>query len=158
MRVLVIASRTTPITSTQLERLTAIEELRALKARFCRLADAKRWAEFGRLFTSTAQARFYGADGRLTFLADSPDIGTVIGGRVGAARTVHHTFGHELTIVSATRAEGLWGMEDIVVDDGAGVPFRRVHGFGHYHETYERHDGRWLIRSLELTRVHVELT
>ncbi len=28
-----------------------------------------------------------------------------------------------------------------------------LHGYGHYHEDYVRHDGRWLIRSLKLTRL-----
>jgi hypothetical protein len=27
-----------------------------------------------------------------------------------------------------------------------------MHGVGHYHETYERHD-RWLISTLKLTRL-----
>ena len=39
-------------------------------------------------------------------------------------------------------------MEDLLFfPDG-----NRLHGAGHYHETYEKRDDRWLITSLHLSR------
>jgi hypothetical protein len=32
-----------------------------------------------------------------------------------------------------------------------------MHGYGHYHETYEKTDGRWRISSLKLTRLRVDV-
>jgi hypothetical protein len=29
-----------------------------------------------------------------------------------------------------------------------------MHGFGHYHETYEKTDAGWRIKSLTITRLH----
>ncbi len=34
--------------------------------------------------------------------------------------------------------------------------FRMLHGFGHYHETYVRLDGRWRIRTIRPSRLHIE--
>jgi hypothetical protein len=31
-----------------------------------------------------------------------------------------------------------------------------MHGWGHYHETYEKAGGRWAIKTLKLTRLRVE--
>ncbi|MBO0836163.1 MAG: nuclear transport factor 2 family protein [Actinobacteria bacterium] len=143
---------------TELERLIAVDELQRLKALYCRYADAKAWPELGQLFTPNGEARFYDPGGRLVFAASSPDIGTAVGDRIGAAQPIHHIFSNELTVWSPTEAEGLWAMEDLVVfPDGVPGPFRKMHGFGHYHETYERHGGRWLIRSLALTRLRIEI-
>jgi hypothetical protein len=32
-----------------------------------------------------------------------------------------------------------------------------MHGYGHYHETYEKVDGRWLIASTTLTRLRTDV-
>jgi hypothetical protein len=30
---------------------------------------------------------------------------------------------------------------------------RTLHGYGHYHETYEKLDGEWRIKTMKLTRL-----
>ena len=37
-----------------------------------------------------------------------------------------------------------------------GSPIRALHGYGHYHETYEKVDGQWLIKTITLTRLRVD--
>jgi hypothetical protein len=32
-----------------------------------------------------------------------------------------------------------------------------MHGYGHYHETYEKVDGRWRIKSSKLTRLREDI-
>jgi hypothetical protein len=32
-----------------------------------------------------------------------------------------------------------------------------MHGYGHYHETYEKVDGRWRIKTITLTRLRVDV-
>jgi hypothetical protein len=39
-----------------------------------------------------------------------------------------------------------------------GARVETMHGFGHYHETYERVGGRWLIKSTSVTRLAVDLS
>lgn len=33
-----------------------------------------------------------------------------------------------------------------------------LHGYGHYHETYEKIDGRWRIKTSKLTRLREDVT
>jgi len=35
-----------------------------------------------------------------------------------------------------------------------GGPVRHLHGFGHYHETYEKTADGWRIKAMTLTRLH----
>jgi hypothetical protein len=43
----------------------------------------------------------------------------------------------------------------------AGSPLVHLHGYGHYHETYEKslpgEQGQWRIKTLKLTRLHRQL-
>ncbi|MGH1565185.1 nuclear transport factor 2 family protein [Mumia sp. DW29H23] len=142
---------------TDLDRLCAVQELRLLKARFCRYVGARAWRDLERLFTPQGQARVYDTDGRLVLFADGAEIAPTLEARIGRAQTVLHAYTDELTITSPTSADGLWAMEDRIVFPGdEDDPPRWMHGYGHFHETYERHGSRWLIRSLELTRVRVD--
>ena len=68
--------------------------------------------------------------------------------------TVHHGHTPEIELTSATTARGIWAMQDFLRwPDGT-----ELRGSGHYHETYERIDGNWRIKTSTLTRLHVETT
>lgn len=72
--------------------------------------------------------------------------------RIAEAITVHHGHTPEVDLRSPTSAYAIWAMEDpLIWPNGT-----RVHGFGHYHETYEKVDGDWLIKSQKLTRLHLD--
>ena len=65
----------------------------------------------------------------------------------------------EIEITSPTTATGIWAMEDLLqVQDGAPVPYKTLRGFGHYHETYEKRGGAWVIKTIRLTRLRVDVT
>jgi hypothetical protein len=139
--------------------LAAIEEIKALKARYFRSMDTKDWPAFEAVFAPDATMDVSGE------LRDSAAGGGIIRGRATIAgfvraaidevTTVHHGHMPEIEILSATEARGVWAMEDRLrwPDD---APIRAMHGFGHYHETYERHDGGWVIASTRLTRLRVD--
>ena len=59
----------------------------------------------------------------------------------------------EIELTSATTARGVWALQD-VVRFGPGVT---LHGYGHYHETYEKVSGQWLIKSSKLTRLREDI-
>jgi len=66
--------------------------------------------------------------------------------------TVHHGHMPEIELTSATTAKGIWAMEDMLRwPDGS-----ELHGAGHYHETYEKVDGDWRIKTMTLTRLRVD--
>ena len=76
----------------------------------------------------------------------------VTGGSNGIGLGIASAFaaaGASVTITGADTATGIWAMVDEV---SLGAGFR---GFGHYHEEYQKHAGRWRIRRLKLTRLAV---
>src|SRR5205085_6148544 len=66
--------------------------------------------------------------------------------------TVHHGHMPEIELTSATTATGIWALEDrLRWPDG-----REMRGAGHYHEEYEKVDGRWHIKKMILTRLRTD--
>ncbi|OLT46131.1 nuclear transport factor 2 family protein [Cellulosimicrobium sp. CUA-896] len=134
------------------ERLEATEAVRRLQARLCRAAGERVWADVDRCFCGDGQLRGYRPDGELAWFADAPDIGTSVGLEVGPGTLSVHAFGEELVVHSPTRAEGMWTVEGVLVRPDGTV--RR--DLGYAHQTYHRHDGRWLVRSAEFRGRHLE--
>jgi hypothetical protein len=142
------------------ERLCAVEAIKTLKARYFRCMDTKQWDAFADLFTTDASIDISGEmrarasdDGVVRGRAE---IAAFVRNAIDDVTTVHHGHTPEIDVVSATHATGVWAMED-KLRWPAGAPIRAMHGYGHYHDTYENHDGRWLIASLKLTRLRVDV-
>ncbi len=138
-----------------------LEELRKLKARYCRFLDTKDVESWRGVFTADLVVTLDmavsvgGADPMTAPPIEGVDnfVPTVLGGLVGVA-TMHHCHTPELTLTSATTATGIWAMEDLLIfGDG-----REMHGAGHYHETYAKADGSWRIKSLHLTRTILRIS
>ena len=150
---------------TDAERLLAIEEIKRLFARRIRAMDTKDWVLY-----DTCHA----PDATLDSFATLPDqhkpagsvargkdqilamIQKVVDGKVKVT-TVHHAHMPEIEITSATTAKGIWAMEDLLRWQNGAVE-EHLHGWGHYHETYEKIDGAWFIKSRRLTRLRVDST
>ena len=88
-----------------------------------------------------------GADAFMAFLQDV--IGDVV--------TVHQCHTPEIDITSATTATGIWAMEDMLRWDDPEAPLETLHGYGHYRETYRKIDGCWLVQTMKLTRMRVDI-
>ena len=127
-----------------------IESICRLKARYFRTMDTKDWAGMRQVFTDdvvmdTTEAGggvVNGADEFIAFLQEALR-GTI---------TVHQGHMPEIDIASESRATGIWALNDIVIWPNG----RRLDGYGHYHETYEKIEGEWRIKSSKLTRLHVD--
>jgi hypothetical protein len=85
-----------------------------------------------------------GADDFMAFLQEA----------LGEVVTVHHCHTPEIQLTSATTASGVWAMEDMLRWPNG----MELHGYGHYHETYEKRDGAWCITSSKLTRLRADFT
>ncbi|MQY10934.1 hypothetical protein SRB5_10480 [Streptomyces sp. RB5] len=136
-----------------------LDQIRELKARYVRFADLKQWEAVGELFTDDAVMSFHDVDGSLANQVAAADFARVVGGRVGAGQPVHHLFSYEIEFTSDSTATGVWAMEDLVFHDRSAhpeAPFSRMHGFGHYHDTYRKVDGVWRIAGTRLTRLRLE--
>jgi len=71
--------------------------------------------------------------------------------------TVHHGHTCEIAVQGSTQASAIWAMTDHLYFSPES-PVAMLTGHGHYHETYERLAGVWLIKTLRLTRLQVETT
>src|ERR1700682_3396195 len=90
-----------------LQRLLDIEAIKALKARYFRLMDQKRWGEWADVFASDAHL-------------EVPEAAVVVDGRAGVVesvstvlegvRTVHHGHMPEIEITGPDTATGVWAM------------------------------------------------
>lgn len=148
---------------TPLERLLAIEEIRALQARYVRLADLKDWAGLGRLFLPDASFTALDLAGTPQHVMRGvPEITTQIDASIGAGVVLHHLFSYEIDFASERRAHGVWAMEDWIDRSGdtavAPGAFRTMHGAGHYHIDYAKVEGAWLIAELKLSRIKLDFT
>lgn len=143
------------------EAADELEALRQLKARYCRFLDTKDVESWRDVFTPDVVVTLDmavstgGADPQTAPPLEGVDnfVPMVMGGLEKVA-TKHHCHTPELTLTSATTATGIWAMEDLLIfGDG-----RELFGAGHYHETYEKSDGSWRIKSLHLTRTILKMT
>jgi hypothetical protein len=131
--------------------LLEIEAIKQLKARYCRYLDTKDWDAWRSLFSDDFLSDTSLAGGKVIRGADEFVAFTRKGLRSQA--TVHQVHAPEIELTSPTTASGVWALED-VVRFGPGVNLR---GYGHYTETYQKVDGRWLITSSTLTRLREDV-
>ena len=141
------------------EHLMATEEIKQLKARYFRCMDTKDWSGFEQVFAADAvmdmssEMRDQTTRGGIT--RGAAQIAAMVRTVVGPVVTVHHGHMPEIEITSPTTARGVWAMED-KLRWPEGSPVRTMHGYGHYHETYERTDDGWRIKTITLTRLRVD--
>jgi SnoaL-like domain len=135
------------------DRSADIEAIKALKARYFRLMDGKRWDEWADVLTEHCWVQYF------------PDDATRMTGRDRIVRSltkgmadvisVHQGYMPEIELTGEHTARGVWAMSDYIVSP-PGTRLGSFRGYGHYHETYERGaDGRWRISTLMLTRLRV---
>jgi len=144
---------------TDVERYLAIEEIKQLKARYFRCMDTKDWAGFEAVFANDATVDYTPPGGNSAdwSAAGRANIVTFVRKTVEPAITVHHGHMPEVEVTSSTTARAIFAMEDLIWWP-EGSRRRTLHGWGHYHETYVRIDGKWLIKTLRLTRLRVDQT
>jgi hypothetical protein len=139
-----------------LQQLLDIEAIKALKARYFRLMDQKRWDEWALVFTP--DVHMVVPEGEVDTTGRDEVVSNL---RVILADvvTVHHGHMPEITITGPDTATGIWAMEDNLEFPGAdGGPSMKLHGFGHYTETYARGADGWQIASLRLDRLRTDIT
>ncbi len=137
------------------------EAIRLLKARYCRFLDTRDIPAWRELFDPEVEVLLDlavstgGADPQtMPPLHGVDEFLPVVLGGIGDAATVHHCHTPEIEMTSATTANAIWAMEDLLsFPDG-----RQLHGAGHYHESYIKRDGRWRITKLHLTRTLLRFT
>ena len=135
-----------------LERLTAIEAIKQLKARYLIAIDAKDWDTYAGVFAPDGlldldvekeyhrgRAIDPGPAGLPGWLAAASRSTTSSPPPTPRASPSTRATCSIIEITGEDTAKGTWGFHDyIVFADGSGFC-----GYGHYHETYSRIDGEW---------------
>lgn len=137
-----------------IERLLALEDIKLLKARRDRAVDTKDWGTYLALHAPDHESHNDGFDhwrsaeemiANVRRLLDETKI------------SVHHSHTPEISFETPDKAKGIWAMEDNIYWK-QGEEDHWLHGFGFYHETYEKRDGVWLFTSRRLKRTHVRMS
>ncbi len=144
-----------------LVRLNAIEDIKQLKARYFRCMDTKDWDGFADVFAPDAVMDMTEEMRDQQTTADpvtrgNREIAAFVRAAVDPVTTVHHGHMPEIDLTSNTTATGIWAMED-KLRWPEGSPIKAMHGYGHYHETYERVGEEWKIKTIMLTRLRVDV-
>lgn len=138
-----------------LKSLLAIEGIKRLKAGYFYHLDHKDWEGWRReVFAADAimevpevQARIEGCDAIIAFVRATLE----------GVKTIHHGHMPIIDLQADGTAKGIWAMEDVLFWPPNRFPGLegRVHGYGHYHETYAEGPDGWRITSLRLSRLHL---
>jgi len=130
-----------------------IELIKQLKARYCRYLDTKDWSAWRGIFADDFVSDTAEAGGQIIVGAD--EFVAYIRKTLGRPTqpTVHQVHAPEIELISATTARGVWALEDVV----RLAPGVNLKGYGHYHETYEKVDGKWFIKTSKLTRLREDI-
>jgi hypothetical protein len=133
--------------------LLEIESIKQLKARYCRYLDSKNWEAWRGIFADDFLSDTADAGGKVIHGAD--EFVAFTRNRLGkpSRATAHQVHAPEIELTSATTARGVWALEDVV----RLAPGINLRGYGHYHETYEKVDGQWRIKSSKLTRLREDI-
>ncbi|MCX5042351.1 nuclear transport factor 2 family protein [Aldersonia sp. NBC_00410] len=136
-----------------LQQFHDIEAIKQLKARYCRHLDAKDWEAWRGVFTDDFVSDTAESGGRLIEGADAmvAYLRTQLG--KPTQPTVHQVQAPEIELTTPTTARGIWALQDVV----RVAPGVNLLGYGHYHETYAKIDGRWYIKTSKLTRLREDI-
>lgn len=142
------------------QALADIQAIRTLKARYCILLDSEQWESWAELFAPDVAIDISDelkegmgdpiVRGRDKMIAQTKAIMT-------GSISMHMVHEPDIELTSPTTAKAIWPMNDRT-EFPEGVkspgPFRLVTGLGYYHETYEKVDGSWRIKTQKLVRKH----
>jgi hypothetical protein len=142
-----------------LQTLLAENEIKRLKARYCRFLDTKDWDGLASLFLDDAVLDVQQDTGNPPIHGRTAIIEQIRVAVIDAASS-HQVHTPEISLSSDDDAEGIWAMQDRVVWQPGKSPIpgiSSITGYGQYHETYRRSDAGWKFASLRLTRFHVDM-
>lgn len=145
----------------RIDRLEAIEDIKALKGRYFRALDTRNFDALEQVFAPDLIADFRLA----TSTTDESGLSRGLEAYLAKVEpilqnvsTVHHGYTPEIEIHSLYTASAIWAMEEKSwPHSDSSLPFVMQHGYGHYHERYVRFHGQWLISEMKLMWLRIDI-
>lgn len=135
------------------EKLQAIEAICQLKARRDRAADTQDWA----LYEALHAPDHVSENGDYGTWTTAAEMIVNVRKSMENLTTLHHSHTPEITFESPVLAHGIWAMEGMSFWQ-QGDEEHWFQAFGHYFETYEKRDGRWLFTRRSLRYFHTRMS
>jgi hypothetical protein len=132
------------------DRLLAIEEIKILRARWCRFLDERCWQDIGALLCDDACLDLSGATPGAPVVRGASEIAAFVSARYGSdERLLHLNFMPEIEVMSSTEATGIWRQE-VFLKSSFVEGVRHGHGYGTVHDCYEKCGDVWKFKSIYL--------
>lgn len=140
------------------QQLSDLEQIRQLKARYCRFIDTKQWSRLAGLFVPGTRFDGFGSappgsDEKIFIAGISKRLANVV--------SIHHCHTPEISFTGPDAARGIWQMMDYLqfppdappreAPDASGFT-----AYGYYEEEYKRVGTEWQFSFLHLTRLRVD--
>jgi len=152
---------------TNMQHLSAMAEIREIKAKYWRGVDMSDGALVRSILAEDCVLDYMGCcTDPVSGVDHMPEMNMILRGRDAwpmgeitepRAVTVHQGHQCEIKIASDFTATAIWAFTDRFFMP-PGARFSRLTGYGHYHDTYRKHGGRWLLKTTRITRLWVETT
>ena len=147
----------------QTDRLSAAEAIRTLKARYWRGVDTHDDELVRSILAEDCVLDYRGCcTDPVSGVDFLPVMNVVLKGRhrwasqaIAGFVTVHQGHQAEIEVADDGTASAIWTFSDRFFWP-AGGPYRTLTGYGHYHDTYERADDGWKLKTTRITRLRVE--
>jgi hypothetical protein len=150
----------------EVEQLQAIEAIKRGKARYFRGVDTGDTELVRGVLAENCELDYQGCctdpqSGRdympaMNLVLRGRDNWTSKGFAKAGIVSVHQGSDFDIDFTSPTSARVICAMTDRMFMP-AGAPFRRLVGYGHYHETWENLGDGWKIKTLRLLRLRVQV-
>lgn len=133
-----------------IERLVAIADIQRLKARRDHALDKKDWETYAAVH---APDHYSHHDGHERW-GSPQEVIENLKAMLDGVTTVHQSHTPDISFETPDKAIGIWSMEDNLYWM-QGDEEHWLHGFGFYHEEYQRRNGQWLFTYRRLERIRV---
>ncbi|WP_157187520.1 nuclear transport factor 2 family protein [Nocardia vinacea] len=128
-----------------------IAAIKQLKADYFHNIDTKNWNALRELLAPDVVVDTTGSGGPI--LVGRDNFIAFLKLTIGSANTHHQGYDPQINLTSATTAEVVWTMEDVLIFGGT----LGVHGYGHYEDRYTKVNGKWIVKYSKLTRTRLDL-
>jgi hypothetical protein len=133
-----------------IDRLIATEEVKLLRARYCRFIDMKLWDDLRPILHDDIMLDLSASNGKPPIVGRNEFV-LYVSNRFSDEPSLHLNFLPEVEIVSPTEATAIWAQEHFLFPmwvEGE----KHSHGYAWSSDRYLKVDGQWQVRSVTLLR------